>query len=115
MMDLRSVIFLYLEPLCKKQNKKGDEEQLLGDTQDDITSEEYISETQSVEVFKHSEDSYSTCQNQLIVHLESIQTWQRELQQYNAIEYYQHYRFVNIEHIQSFTKAVNVIHFVLYF
>lgn len=46
-----------------------------------------------------------TRQNQLIVHLESIQTWQKELWHYNAIEYYQRYRFVNIERIRSFAKA----------
>ncbi|KAG8137636.1 hypothetical protein E2320_004859, partial [Naja naja] len=44
------------------------------------------------------------------VYLESVQVWQRNLQHYRATEYYERYRFVNMEYVQSFTQAIDIIH-----
>lgn len=70
-----------------------------------------MSETQSVEEWEHSEDSDSLSTPEASdVYLESIRSWQRAVQHYRAIEYYEHYGFVKMEHIRPSTQAIRVIH-----
>ncbi|KAG8139447.1 hypothetical protein E2320_002216 [Naja naja] len=99
------------EPACKKP-KMGDEEQPPTDTWNDSVSDERdMSETKTAGECEPSEDF--DCLNtteEPSVYLESVQVWQRNLQHYRATEYYERYRFVNMEHVHSFTCAIDIIH-----
>ncbi|KAG8139602.1 hypothetical protein E2320_002365, partial [Naja naja] len=99
------------KPVCKK-SKTGNEDQQHTDTSDDSASEEGdMSETQTAEEGEPSEDSDSlNTPDAPDVYLESVQSCQRNVQHYRAVEYYEHYRFVNMEHICSFTQPIDVIH-----
>ncbi|XP_060550634.1 uncharacterized protein LOC117657823 [Pantherophis guttatus] len=99
------------EPVCKK-SKRGPEEQHPTSAYSDISSEEGdMSETQSAEEWGSLEGSEPLSTPEAPpVYLERVQSWQRPLQHYRAIEYYERYRFVNMEHVQSFTLAIDVIH-----
>ncbi|KAG8147991.1 hypothetical protein E2320_023048 [Naja naja] len=99
------------EPACKKP-KRGDEEQPPTDTWNDSVSNELdMSETQTADERVPSEvfDGLNTPEEPS-VYLESVQAWQRNLQHYRATEYYERYRFVNMEYVQSFTRAIDIIH-----
>ncbi|KAG8125976.1 hypothetical protein E2320_021104, partial [Naja naja] len=99
------------EPACKKP-KKGDEEQSPSDTWNDSVSNELdMSDTQTADESAPSEDFDGlNTPEEPSVYLESVQAWQRNLQHYRATEYYEHYRFVNMEYVQSFTRAIDIIH-----
>ncbi|KAG8147673.1 hypothetical protein E2320_022851 [Naja naja] len=99
------------QPACKKP-KRRDEEQPPTDTWNDSVSNELdMSETQTADESVPSEDFDGlNTPEEPSVYLESVQTWQRNLQHYRATEYYERYRFVNMEYVQSFTRAIDIIH-----
>uniref|UniRef100_A0A2D4PN13 Uncharacterized protein n=1 Tax=Micrurus surinamensis TaxID=129470 RepID=A0A2D4PN13_MICSU len=99
------------EPSCKKQKKWGVEHAHIDSCDDSVSDERNMSQTQTAEEGEPSEDfDVLNTTEETSVHLECIRSWQRELQHYRAIEYYERYRFVNIEHVRSFTYAIDVIH-----
>lgn len=78
---------------------------------DSSSEERDVPETQSAEEWDPLEDSDSLNTSETPeVYLESIQSWQRVVRNYHAIEYYERYRFVNMEHVRSFTLAIDIIH-----
>ncbi|KAG8137559.1 hypothetical protein E2320_004794 [Naja naja] len=99
------------EPACKKP-KRGDEEPPTTDTWNGSVSNELdMSETQTADESVPSEDFDGlNTPEEPSVYLESVQAWQRNLQHYRATEYYERYRFVNMEYVQSFTRAIDIIH-----
>ncbi|KAG8139337.1 hypothetical protein E2320_002108, partial [Naja naja] len=99
------------EPACKKP-KRGDEEPPTTDTWNGSVSNELdMSETQTADESVTSEDfDRLNTPEEPSVYLESVQAWQRNLQHYRATEYYERYRFVNMEYVQSFTWAIDIIH-----
>lgn len=52
-------------------------------------------------------------QNGHDVYLEMVQEWERPILYYRAVEYYQRYRFANLEHVRSFAGAISIIHDVV--
>ncbi|KAG8147891.1 hypothetical protein E2320_022909, partial [Naja naja] len=98
-------------PACKKP-KRGDEEPPTTDTWNGSVSNELdMSETQTADENVPSEDfDRLNTPEEPSVYLESVQAWQRNLQHYRATEYYERYRFVNMEYVQSFTRAIDIIH-----
>ncbi|KAG8148091.1 hypothetical protein E2320_022933 [Naja naja] len=100
----------YKNLLVKSQ--KGDEEPTTTDTWNGSVSNELdMSETQTADESVPSEDFDGlNTPEEPSVYLESVQAWQRNLQHYRATEYYERYRFVNMEYVQSFTRAIDIIH-----
>ncbi|KAG8124215.1 hypothetical protein E2320_019685, partial [Naja naja] len=97
------------EPACKK-SKMGMRTSSILPHAMTVPVKRVICQKQTAEEGEPSEDSVSLSTPDVPdVYLESVQSWQRNVQHYRAIEYYERYRFVNMEHVCSLTQAIDVI------
>ncbi|KAG8147511.1 hypothetical protein E2320_022648, partial [Naja naja] len=97
---------------AKKAKKHGGE---LPASPADNNSSESTPVSQPEEEVYHSMPQLQTpnsanSQNMNNVYLDMVQEWENPIQNFMAVEYYQRYRFVNVDRIQSFVHAIEAIH-----
>ncbi|XP_032067185.1 uncharacterized protein LOC116504335 [Thamnophis elegans] len=99
------------EPVCKKSRMWADIPQRTVTDSDNTSEEDVMSGTQSADEGEALEDSATLSATEIPeVFLERMQAWHRNFENFTATEYYERYRFVNMEYVQSFTQAIDIIH-----
>ncbi|XP_032081574.1 uncharacterized protein LOC116514209 [Thamnophis elegans] len=103
------------EPSCKKAKMDGAG---LPESLADSVSCDTMTVSQPEEDTHHTMSqlqapSSVNSQNVNNVYLDMVQAWENPIRNFRAVEYYQRYRFINLDQIRSFVVAIEAIHNVI--
>ncbi|XP_032094416.1 uncharacterized protein LOC116523417 [Thamnophis elegans] len=103
------------EPSCKKAKMHGAG---LPESLADSVSCDTMTVSQPEEDTHHTMSQLQApgsvnSQNVNNVYLDMVQAWENPIRNFRAVEYYQRYRFINLDQIRSFVVAIEAIHNVI--